>query len=225
MSWSARSIFAVGDGRRLPSVAPPSLLASPSRAVLIPTPARCSTLRLAIASLLFLALIPSTAQAAERPCTRQAFHQTARPVYKSLSPVTRAERHRVRHAVLCLARPASRRIVRAHLKRYKAGHHRRRVASLSPQAFARYLLRRRPGQYGCLAALIGRESGWRVNATNPSSGAYGIPQALPGGKMASHGSDWRWNPRTQLRWMVDYCDGRYNGPCGALAHSHANGWY
>lgn len=96
---------------------------------------------------------------------------------------------------------------------------------MGPRAYARFLLRRRPGQFACLDQLVGRESGWRVNARNPSSGAYGIPQALPGGKMASAGPDWATNGRTQVRWMIGYCDGRYNGPCNALAHSRANGWY
>lgn len=196
----------------------------------------CSTLpRLLTAAVLFLALsIPANASlapplqsvpASSLSCERADFHKVARPIYKSSSPVTRAEKRRVRAAVRCLRRPVSRKIVRGHLANYKAGHHRRWLASLSPQAFARYLLRQRPGQYGCLNVLIGRESGWRVDATNPSSGAYGIPQALPGSKMASHGADWRTNPRTQLRWMVSYCDGRYGSPCGALSHSHSVGWY
>lgn len=72
--------------------------------------------------------------------------------------------------------------------------------------------------------LIARESGCRVDAYNPS-GAYGIPQSLPGHKMASHGADWRTNPITQLRWMKDYVHARYGSFANALAHSYANNWY
>jgi hypothetical protein len=77
---------------------------------------------------------------------------------------------------------------------------------------------------GCLSRLIGRESGWNVYATNPSSGAYGLPQALPGSKMASAGPDWRTNPATQIRWMLGYVR-HYGGSCGAEAFQLRNGWY
>lgn len=75
------------------------------------------------------------------------------------------------------------------------------------------------------AAIITRESGWQINATNPSSGAYGLPQALPGGKMASHGADWQTNPYTQLSWMYDYMVQRYGGIDQALAYWNAHHWY
>lgn len=81
------------------------------------------------------------------------------------------------------------------------------------------------GEYACLVALWKRESGWRVNAYNKSSGAYGIPQALPGKKMASAGSDWQTNPATQIKWGLRYVKGRYGTPCGAWAHSEKYGWY
>jgi hypothetical protein len=80
-------------------------------------------------------------------------------------------------------------------------------------------------QYSCLVALWSRESGWRVNAQNKSSGAYGIPQALPGSKMASAGADWATNPATQIAWGLSYIGGRYGTPCGAWAHSESVGWY
>lgn len=76
-----------------------------------------------------------------------------------------------------------------------------------------------------LNSIIQQESGWRVNATNPSSGAYGIPQSLPGSKMASAGSDWRTNPITQLKWMYSYIKGRYGSLQNALSFRAANGWY
>lgn len=80
-------------------------------------------------------------------------------------------------------------------------------------------------EFQCLETLWERESNWNHLAQNPSSGAYGIPQALPGGKMASHGADWRTNPATQIAWGLDYIQGRYGTPCGALNHSYARGWY
>lgn len=78
--------------------------------------------------------------------------------------------------------------------------------------------------WGCVDGLVTRESGWRVNATNASSGAYGLPQALPGGKMAAAGADWQYNPVTQLRWMAGYVN-KYGGWCKALAFQQSQGWY
>ncbi|MBN9209017.1 MAG: hypothetical protein J0H96_10200 [Microbacterium ginsengisoli] len=80
-------------------------------------------------------------------------------------------------------------------------------------------------QFSCLVSLWNRESGWRANALNPSSGAYGIPQALPGSKMATAGADWRTNGNTQINWGLAYISARYGSPCGAWAHSQATGWY
>jgi hypothetical protein len=80
-------------------------------------------------------------------------------------------------------------------------------------------------QYSCLVKLWERESNWRWNAENKSSGAYGIPQSLPGSKMASAGADWRTNPETQIKWGIGYIKGRYGKPCSALAHSDKRGWY
>nr|WP_167050300.1 lytic transglycosylase domain-containing protein [Microbacterium halimionae] len=81
------------------------------------------------------------------------------------------------------------------------------------------------GEFSCLVALWNKESGWRVNAYNAGSGAYGIPQALPGGKMASAGGDWETNAATQISWGLGYISGRYGTPCGAWGHSQSTGWY
>jgi hypothetical protein len=70
-----------------------------------------------------------------------------------------------------------------------------------------------------------RESRWNHVAENPSSGAYGIPQALPGSKMASAGDDWATNPETQIRWGLGYIDARYGSPCAAWEHSEEKNWY
>lgn len=80
-------------------------------------------------------------------------------------------------------------------------------------------------EYNCLVALWDRESNWNVYAYNPSSGAYGIPQSLPGDKMAAAGADWQTNPATQISWGIGYISGRYGTPCGAWAHSETVGWY
>jgi hypothetical protein len=98
----------------------------------------------------------------------------------------------------------------------------------SPQQTAMAML----GSYGwpssefsCLDSLWNVESGWNVYATNPSSGAYGIPQALPGSKMASAGPDWQSDAATQIRWGLGYIQGTYGSPCAAWAHEQADGWY
>jgi len=80
-------------------------------------------------------------------------------------------------------------------------------------------------QFPCLDKLWKKESGWNEEAENPSSGAYGIPQALPGRKMASVASDWRTNAATQIKWGLGYIEGRYGTPCSAWGHSQDVGWY
>jgi hypothetical protein len=80
-------------------------------------------------------------------------------------------------------------------------------------------------QHSCLVNLWNRESGWRHTADNPTSSAYGIPQALPGSKMASAGADWKTNPETQIKWGLKYIDKRYETPCGAWSAFKKKGWY
>lgn len=102
------------------------------------------------------------------------------------------------------------------------------LESGSPREIARQIVLARgwgEEQYRCLDKLWQKESNWRVNAENRSSGAYGIPQALPGRKMASAGADWQTNPATQITWGLGYISGRYGTPCGAWGHSQAVNWY
>ncbi|MEV0148518.1 MULTISPECIES: lytic transglycosylase domain-containing protein [unclassified Nonomuraea] len=80
-------------------------------------------------------------------------------------------------------------------------------------------------QWGCLERLWQKESGWNERAMNRYSGAYGIPQSLPGSKMASAGGDWQTNAATQIKWGLGYIKGRYGTPCGAWGHSQSTGWY
>lgn len=80
-------------------------------------------------------------------------------------------------------------------------------------------------QFSCLVSLWNKESGWNYQAYNRGSGAFGIPQALPGSKMASAGGDWQTSAATQVSWGLGYISGRYGSPCGAWDHSKAVGWY
>jgi hypothetical protein len=102
------------------------------------------------------------------------------------------------------------------------------TAVLTPRQIARQML---PSfgwsqrQFPYLNWLWNRESGWNKFAENPYSGAYGIPQALPGAKMASAGPNWRGNARTQIRWGLRYIRARYGSPRRAWDHELATGWY
>ncbi|PWD51967.1 hypothetical protein C8046_16275 [Serinibacter arcticus] len=98
----------------------------------------------------------------------------------------------------------------------------------SNRAIAQELLSARgwdSAQWSCLDSLWQKESNWNHLAKNKSSGAYGIPQSLPGNKMASVGSDWQTNPATQITWGLNYIEGRYGNPCGAWDHSKRKNWY
>ncbi|WP_346769166.1 lytic transglycosylase domain-containing protein [Planctomonas sp. JC2975] len=98
----------------------------------------------------------------------------------------------------------------------------------SAQAYAQGVLASQgmgADQFNCLVALWNRESHWNIYAYNSSTGAYGIPQALPGSKMASAGADWATSFVTQVNWGLGYVDGRYGTPCGAWSHSESTGWY
>ncbi|MEV8589992.1 transglycosylase SLT domain-containing protein [Streptomyces sp. NPDC051180] len=80
-------------------------------------------------------------------------------------------------------------------------------------------------QFQCFSNIVDHESSWNYRATNASSGAYGLVQALPGSKMSSAGADWQTNPATQIKWGLSYMDGRYGSPCGAWSFWQANRWY
>lgn len=99
----------------------------------------------------------------------------------------------------------------------------------TPREIARQMMLNKYGwgedQFTCYDAIIMRESRWNPYADNPHSSAYGIPQALPGRKMASAGADWRTNPATQIKWGLGYVKQRYGTPCGAWGFKRAHGWY
>lgn len=119
---------------------------------------------------------------------------------------------------------AERKAERARIKRlgYEPG-------TTNPRDIARQILKNKYGygsdQYQCFNNIIIRESNWDINATNASSGAYGIPQALPGRKMATVGDDWRSNPATQIVWGIEYMKDRYGSPCSAWGFKSSHGWY
>jgi len=120
--------------------------------------------------------------------------------------------------------PASRSSSRTAIAPYRVG------TKAYSKWFARTYMAKRYGwksqrQYQCLVSLWTRESGWRHKAHNSGSGAHGIPQAMPGSKMASAGPNWRSNPRTQIKWGLKYINGRYGSPCGAWSHWQSRHWY
>lgn len=104
-----------------------------------------------------------------------------------------------------------------------------KTPSGSPKEIARQLAKSIYGwgddQFQCYDNIIMRESLWDPFADNPTSSAYGIPQALPGSKMASEGADWRTNPATQIKWGLKYVKERYGSPCSAWSFKRAHGWY
>jgi hypothetical protein len=102
------------------------------------------------------------------------------------------------------------------------------LTNADPQALTRALM----PEYGmassdfeCINEIWTQESNWNVHANNPSSSAYGIPQALPGSKMSSAGPDWQNNAETQIRWGLSYIEKRYGSPCAAWSFKRAHGWY
>ena len=103
------------------------------------------------------------------------------------------------------------------------------VCIISNKEYAKLWINQKYGwgdkQFACLETLWFKESNWNHKATNSSSGAYGIPQSLPGRKMATFGDDWKTNPATQIKWGANYIEDRYDTPCGALDFFHVRNWY
>ena len=141
-----------------------------------------------------------------------------------------AERAKARAEALKAAAERARAEAEAAAARRKAMANRGYLpGTTDPRDIARQILQNKygygAGQFACFDNIITRESRWNVHATNPSSGAYGLPQALPGSKMASIASDWRTNPATQIIWGIEYMDKRYGSPCEAWSFWQAHSWY
>ncbi|MEU8510656.1 transglycosylase SLT domain-containing protein [Kitasatospora sp. NPDC048722] len=97
------------------------------------------------------------------------------------------------------------------------------AATASPQAIAAQIVP--ANQLASFSQIISHESGWNVTATNPTSGSYGLGQALPASKMASAGPDWKTNPATQIKWALNYMNTRYGSPNAAWAFWQGHHWY
>ncbi|MFD5146937.1 transglycosylase SLT domain-containing protein [Streptomyces sp. NPDC058401] len=98
------------------------------------------------------------------------------------------------------------------------------AAPMSAKAIAQQMIKD-PAQFAAFNNIVSRESGWDHTATNSSSGAYGLVQALPASKMSSAGSDWKTNPATQIKWGLDYMNSRYGSPAGAWTFWQNHHWY
>ncbi|WP_328298415.1 transglycosylase SLT domain-containing protein [Streptomyces sp. NBC_00435] len=98
------------------------------------------------------------------------------------------------------------------------------AAPMNAKAIAQQMIKD-PAQFAAFNNIVSRESGWNHTATNSSSGAYGLVQALPASKMASAGSDWKTNPATQIKWGLDYMNSRYGSPVGAWSFWQTHHWY
>ncbi|MCY0946876.1 transglycosylase SLT domain-containing protein [Streptomyces antarcticus] len=98
------------------------------------------------------------------------------------------------------------------------------AAPMNAKAIAQQMIKD-PAQFAAFNNIVSRESGWSHTATNSSSGAYGLVQALPASKMSSAGSDWKTNPATQIKWGLDYMNSRYGSPVGAWNFWQSHHWY
>jgi hypothetical protein len=169
--------------------------------------------------------------------SRAAAHQAA--VAQAAKRQTQAELTAKREAARKAAQqaPAQRRSAQRRSGQRRSGQQRlgqqpaassAPAASGSPQSIAQAMLGSfgwSASQFSCLDPLWAGESGWSVTASNPSTGAYGIPQAMPASKMASAGPNWRTSAATQIRWGLDYIKSTYGSPCAAWSHEEADGWY
>lgn len=126
------------------------------------------------------------------------------------------------------ARREARREAREQARQEAEAQALREAAAADPRALAQQLMPEyglSAGEFSCLDQLWQKESEWETTAANPTSSAYGIPQALPGSKMSSAGPDWESNAETQIRWGLGYVRDRYGSACSAWSHSQANNWY
>lgn len=170
---------------------------------------------------------------ASRAAQRQALEEAEASTRTELAEGVRAavaEQHRQQAEAAAAAQAEAARLAEEEARRQQEAARQAAVdaAAADPRAAARVLAAERgwgEEQFDCLDSLWTRESGWEHTADNPTSSAYGIPQALPGQKMSSAGADWETNPLTQITWGLGYIADVYGTPCGAWAKSERSGWY
>jgi hypothetical protein len=194
------------------------------------TVAAAGTLTLAAAVTVALAILPASAAAA--PAAALVTADAGHPHQVRTGHGERQHDHQFAPAKKVTARAATTRAAAAKQAAAARTATARKKAATKPSGTPEQIARQMLGRYGwsdsefsCLQPLWYHESDWDPSADNPNSGAYGIPQALPGAQMASAGADWQTNPATQIKWGLDYIHGRYGSPCGAWAHEQADNWY
>jgi hypothetical protein len=169
--------------------------------------------------------------AADQDSSHYLAAQQVRAIAEQQAPTVLAHQQAAAHRATAVQ--AAKRKVQAELAaRRVASRHAPGTAAPAPSGSARSVAESMlgsfgwsPSQFSCLQPLWAGESGWSATASNPSTGAYGIPQALPGSKMASAGGDWQTNAATQIRWGLGYIENTYGSPCAAWGHEQADGWY
>jgi hypothetical protein len=201
--------------------------------------AAAATVAVAVTGLTALAAVDAGAWGAETPertVTRIAdllpeasVARSAKPAGERAKEIKRKHRRQAARAAR-LAREKAARAARAAREAQQEQASRSRTSySGDPRGIAASMAASQYGwaadQFSCLDSLWSRESGWDVHASNPTSGAYGIPQALPGSKMGAYGSDWADNPTTQIQWGLAYIRSSYGTPCGAWSEFQSQGWY
>jgi hypothetical protein len=147
----------------------------------------------------------------------------------SAQPVSQVRAARLADTTSAIALQARASTLRVSARAVMATRHRRHHRRRTPKQIAWNIMHwfgwKAKWQFRYLNWLWTRESSWNVYATNPYSGAYGIPQAVPGSKMGSCGRDWRWSAETQIRWGMRYIKRTYRSPRRAWAHEVNDGWY
>jgi peptidoglycan DL-endopeptidase CwlO len=216
-SSSAMLQHAVAEQRQAASLGDQAKVAAGIRDRL----ARQATLLAARAAAAERAAAAQVAETKQRSATLQAQLKTLNATYKRTQ-----DQYKQGQAAKAAAAAAGRAHANSTLPSGGSGG-----GSLSPDAARAYAASRMSsygwgsGESECLGWLWYRESGWRWNAYNTSSGAYGIPQSLPASKMASAGADWRTSSATQINWGLGYLKARYGSPCAAWSHETAYSWY
>jgi hypothetical protein len=181
------------------------------------------------------AAVPDLAQAAGQGGSKAATSPRTESAPALRRPSPAARRALPERASRSVDRPPllpGQRVAKAHALRggqqEMSGAVTKTVEPTDPQDIARSMLPKygwSSDQFSCLDEIYMRESRWDPSAANPYSGAYGIPQALPGDKMAAYGADWQTNPATQLAWGLSYIRDRYGSPCGAWGFWQSHNWY